>query len=100
MIDPGQTAPDFELPDKDGNPVRLSDLRASPTCAADSSSSTSTLRRTRPGLEPVRAFLGLLSSKSEIRLGQRAAVASEERWRARLPQGVRPATASEWSYPK
>ena len=24
MIDPGQTAPDFELPDQDGNPVRLS----------------------------------------------------------------------------
>ena len=27
MIEPGQTAPDFELPDHDGNPVRLSDLR-------------------------------------------------------------------------
>jgi thioredoxin-dependent peroxiredoxin len=27
MIDPGQTAPDFELPDQDGNPVRLSELR-------------------------------------------------------------------------
>jgi peroxiredoxin Q/BCP len=27
MIEPGQTAPDFELPDQDGNPVRLSDLR-------------------------------------------------------------------------
>ena len=25
MIEPGQTAPDFELPDQDGNPVRLSD---------------------------------------------------------------------------
>jgi peroxiredoxin Q/BCP len=27
MIETGQPAPDFELPDQDGNPVRLSDLR-------------------------------------------------------------------------
>jgi peroxiredoxin Q/BCP len=27
MIEPGQTAPDFELPDQDGSPVRLSGLR-------------------------------------------------------------------------
>jgi peroxiredoxin Q/BCP len=27
MIEVGETAPDFELPDQDGNPVRLSDLR-------------------------------------------------------------------------
>ena len=27
MIEPGQPAPDFELPDQDGNPVRLRDLR-------------------------------------------------------------------------
>ena len=27
MIETGQTAPDFELPDQDGDPVRLSDLR-------------------------------------------------------------------------
>jgi thioredoxin-dependent peroxiredoxin len=27
MIEPGQPAPDFELPDQDGDPVRLSDLR-------------------------------------------------------------------------
>ncbi len=27
MIEPGHTAPDFELPDQDGNPIRLSDLR-------------------------------------------------------------------------
>jgi len=27
MIEPGQTAPNFELPDQDGNPVRLSDLK-------------------------------------------------------------------------
>jgi peroxiredoxin Q/BCP len=27
MIQPGDQAPDFELPDQDGNPVRLSDLR-------------------------------------------------------------------------
>jgi peroxiredoxin Q/BCP len=26
MIEPGTTAPDFDLPDQDGNPVRLSDL--------------------------------------------------------------------------
>jgi thioredoxin-dependent peroxiredoxin len=27
MIESGTPAPDFELPDQDGNPVRLSDLR-------------------------------------------------------------------------
>src|SRR4051794_17852771 len=27
MIEQGQPAPDFELPDQDGNPVRLSELR-------------------------------------------------------------------------
>jgi peroxiredoxin Q/BCP len=27
MIEPGQPAPDFELPNQDGEPVRLSDLR-------------------------------------------------------------------------
>lgn len=30
MLAPGQEAPDFELPDQDGNPVRLSDRRGSP----------------------------------------------------------------------
>ncbi len=30
MIDPGHTAPDFTLPDQDGNPIRLSDLRGGP----------------------------------------------------------------------
>ena len=30
MIEPGQNAPDFELPDQDGNPVRLSGLRGGP----------------------------------------------------------------------
>jgi peroxiredoxin Q/BCP len=27
MIEPGADAPDFELPDQDGTPVHLSDLR-------------------------------------------------------------------------
>ena len=30
MREQGDPAPDFELPDQDGNPVRLSDLRGSP----------------------------------------------------------------------
>jgi peroxiredoxin Q/BCP len=30
MIAPGDSAPDFELPDQDGKPVRLSDLKGSP----------------------------------------------------------------------
>ena len=30
MLGPGDTAPDFELPDQDGEPVRLSDLRGRP----------------------------------------------------------------------
>jgi peroxiredoxin Q/BCP len=30
MIEPGETAPDFELPDQDGRPVRLSSLRGQP----------------------------------------------------------------------
>jgi peroxiredoxin Q/BCP len=30
MLQPGDEAPDFELPDQDGRPVRLSDLRGGP----------------------------------------------------------------------
>ena len=30
MLDPGDAAPDFTLPDQDGNPVTLSDLKGQP----------------------------------------------------------------------
>jgi peroxiredoxin Q/BCP len=30
MIEPGDPAPDFELSDQDGHPVKLSDLRGQP----------------------------------------------------------------------
>ena len=30
MIEPGDRAPDFELPDQDGRPLRLEDLRGKP----------------------------------------------------------------------
>lgn len=30
MIEQGQNAPDFEIPDQDGNPVKLSDLSGKP----------------------------------------------------------------------
>jgi peroxiredoxin len=30
VIEQGDTAPDFELPDQDGQPVRLSDFRGRP----------------------------------------------------------------------
>jgi thioredoxin-dependent peroxiredoxin len=30
MIQPGEQAPDFTLPDQDGNPVKLSELRGKP----------------------------------------------------------------------
>jgi thioredoxin-dependent peroxiredoxin len=30
VIEPGDEAPDFELPDQDGNPVKLSELRGQP----------------------------------------------------------------------
>jgi peroxiredoxin len=42
MIETGQSAPDFELPDQDGNPVRLSDLRGGLVVRAPKSQFAST----------------------------------------------------------
>jgi thioredoxin-dependent peroxiredoxin len=33
MIETGQQAPDFTLPDQDGEPVTLSELRGRPVCS-------------------------------------------------------------------
>ena len=56
MIQPGENAPDFDLPDQDGNPVRLSDLRGSKVVlyfhpkadTRDSTTSSATARRVGP----------------------------------------------------
>jgi peroxiredoxin len=42
----GQTAPDFTLPDQDGNSVTLSDLRGQPVVGTPSTSSCSPTRTT------------------------------------------------------
>jgi peroxiredoxin Q/BCP len=53
MLSAGDMAPDFELPDQDGNPVRLSDLRGGPVVLyfypkADTPVHDADLRHPRP----------------------------------------------------
>ena len=60
MLEIGEQAPDFELPDQDGNPVRLSDLRGQPIvlyfypradtpgCTTQACGSATTAPTTRP----------------------------------------------------
>ena len=77
MIQPGEPAPDFELPDQDGNPVRLSDLRGgkvvvyfypkadTPGCTTQSCA----LRDAEPDLKKLKAVvLGVSPDTSEKQL--------------------------------
>ncbi len=57
MIEPGQQAPDFTLADRDGNSVKLSDLRGQPVVAyfhpkADTSGSECSTGPTSTRFEP------------------------------------------------
>ena len=62
MIEPGDQAPDFELPDQDGRPVKLSDYRGSPVVVyfypkADTRCRSQRLRKRGPRAAGRRLYL-------------------------------------------
>src|SRR5512133_2157666 len=105
MIEPGQTAPDFELPDQDGTPVRLSDLRGGLVVLyfypkADTRTTVSSMHGRRRDYQQARPRRVPRARVLLLRGADRLAVAGPHRLRAgrvpadrqpryRTPRGVR-----------